>query len=130
MKFSHFAAAAALIAVGVFSASANAQQGLLISRAIDGKVYNTVRAEQVADITEIIAGLQSDARIELFRSYRGQWFVAGQGGNCAKWGKQFPAALSVTKRCEGLYLVSDKEALDLLFNARHDYKRHFTDVDG
>jgi hypothetical protein len=84
-----------------------------IRRVIDGKIYDTRTADEVATIASLDYG-RNDCRYEktaLFLTKKGAWFIAGEGGPLTRWREK--VADGWTSGC-GLELVTPQEAQRLL----------------
>ncbi len=81
---------------------------LQIRRVIDGKLYNTETAEFVCDMSgPYNRGDFNWDQTYLYRSPKGQFFVAGEGHASSRWGRpvgdgRYPG--------NGLFLVTDEGA--------------------
>ena len=92
-----------------------ARFSLDITRAIGGRKFNTATATLACIITRAGHSQQSDFHYErtgLYRSARGQWFVAGKGGACSHWGRR--AIDGSRDPGEGLQRISQTQARRLL----------------
>lgn len=88
-----------------------------MKRIIEGKVYNTETAEQVAYWDNGYYGNDFKRCEEgLYRTERGAWFLAGEGGPMSKYAR--PSG-NMTSGGEGLEPISEKEAQDWLES--HDF---------
>jgi len=81
---------------------------------INGKRYDTATAELVADISPAGYG-RSDFHYEdtgLYRTPRGNWFLAGEGGAMSRWSR--PVGQNGYAGGDGVQAVSPGEARRLL----------------
>jgi hypothetical protein len=86
-----------------------------ITRAIGSRKFSTSTATLVCVIARTGHSQYSDFQFErtgLYRSPRGQWFVAGIGGACSRWGRW--AVDGSRLPGDGIELVSDDQARRLL----------------
>ena len=84
-----------------------------IRRIIDGKAYDTGTAIEVAEIADFGNG-PNDFRFEstsLYRTQKGAWFIAGEGGALTRWARKVTDGYSSG---HGLELVTADEARELL----------------
>ena len=92
---------------------------LEISRVIAGKTFNTATATLACILASIGGSPHLDFHFErtgLYRSPRKQWFIAGEGGACSRWGRR--AADGSRDHGDGIQFVSESEARRLL--EQHD----------
>ena len=86
-----------------------------IERIIGGRKFDTATASLACVITCAGHSEQSDFHYErtgLYRSSRGAWFIAGEGGACSRWGRR---AIDGSRDAgEDLKLISQTEARRLL----------------
>jgi hypothetical protein len=83
-----------------------------IRRVIDGKLYNTETAEEVCDMSSNHnRGDFHHHTTKLFRSRKGQYFVAGEGNALSRWSR--PIGNNGSGGGDGLYLVTADEARKL-----------------
>ena len=81
-------------------------------KVIDGKVYDTAKAELVAEWDNGYYGNDFKRCEEnLYRTPKGAWFVAGEGGPMSKYSR--PVG-NMTAGGEGLAPLTDDEALQWL----------------
>jgi hypothetical protein len=84
-----------------------------MKRIIDGKIYNTETATLIADISPRYES-RNDFNWEdtkLYRTRKGQWFLAGEGGARSRW--SHPIGNGSTAG-DGLELVQEYEAQQLV----------------
>ena len=82
-----------------------------ISRVISGRKFNTTTATLACVIVRTGGSQHSDFHFEqsgLFRSPLGQFFVAGEGGACSRWGRRAGDGSRVPG--DGIDLVSEDQA--------------------
>ena len=82
-------------------------------RIINGKVYDTATATEVANISTG-SHSRSDFRYEdthLYRSPKGQWFIAGYGGARSRWAHPINNG---TTNGNGLELIGKEDAQELV----------------
>lgn len=82
-------------------------------KVIDGKTYNTETAAEVCDIspTGVYSG---DFRYEdtrLYKSPKGTFFIAGEGGPMSRWAQ--PEGQNGRRGGSGLYVIDTDEARSL-----------------
>ena len=79
-------------------------------RVIDERAYDTSTAEPVCDVSAPYDGRRDLAydNTTLYRSPRGQWFIAGEGGPASRWAVS--AGQNTTSGGEGLRLVTEDDA--------------------
>jgi len=68
-----------------------ARFALNITRVIGGRKFSTATATMACVVACTGSCQLSDFHFErtaLFRSPRGQWFLAGEGGACSRWGRR------------------------------------------
>ncbi|WMT89360.1 hypothetical protein [Pelagibacterium sp. H642] len=96
----------------------------------DGKIYDTKTAELVAIIkkTSRYRWEYDDERTALFLTKKGQWFIAGEGGAFSRWGRE-PDGGGDPKPGEGLELLTEDEARELLEQIRGDIVEFYFDVE-
>lgn len=86
-----------------------------VSRVIGGRTFSTSTATLGWVIACMGYSQLSDFRFErtgLYLSPRGQWFVAGEGGACSRWGRR--AVDGSRDPGDGIELVSADQARALL----------------
>ena len=99
-------------------------------RIIDGKRYDTDTATMVADISP--AGFyRNDFRYEetkLYRTVRGAWFIAGEGGPLSRWSRSL--GQNGMTDGEGLRPVDADEARAYLEREgdTHSIEQYFADT--
>lgn len=85
-----------------------------MKRIVDGKRYDTATATEVADVSP--RGFYgNDFRAEdtrLYRTPRGNWFIAGNGGALSRWSQSF--GQSGRTNGSGLQPLESGEARELL----------------
>lgn len=85
-----------------------------MKRIIDGKRYNTETATEVADVSPR-GFYRGDFRYEdtrLYRTPKGRWFLAGEGGPMSRWSRS--VGLNGYTSGEGIHVVDNDEARALL----------------
>ncbi|MGO4286471.1 hypothetical protein [Bosea sp. TAB14] len=105
--------------------------GLDIRRVIEGKVFNTNTAEYVLTTVRHKLGY-GDFTSELtclYRTKKGQWFLAGKGGASTRWCRPSNCGSS-TVEGEGLRLISPEEAQELLEEHDGDVEAYFEVEEG
>ena len=83
---------------------------LRIRRIIDGTIYDTTTAKLSCAVIKKGAASSRDPHAEvtrIYKTYEGQWFLAGEGGAMSRWGNKMRAG-------RGLVLISPEEAADAL----------------
>jgi hypothetical protein len=96
-------------------------------RVIDGKIYNTATAYKVCDISP--SGFsRGDFRYEdtyLYKSPKGTFFVAGEGGPMTRWA--VPEGQGGRRSGSGIQIVSEDEAKSLVeqHGSDEDYEEAF-----
>lgn len=81
-----------------------------MKKIIDGKVYDTATATEVCDISGQYGSDPGDFRYDdtrLYRSPKGQFFIAGKGGASSRWATPVGSARGAGS---GLHLVDVAEA--------------------
>lgn len=79
-------------------------------KVIDGKVYDTSTATKVADYSRC-SGSGDDVDEALYRTAKGRWFLAGEGGPLSRYGESVPGNRSAYTEGSGLIALSPAEAL-------------------
>jgi hypothetical protein len=97
-------------------------------RIINQKVYDTETADLVCDVSGNGANFsQSDFDFDdtsLYRTKKGEWFVAGEGGASSRWGK--PYGRNSYTGGAGVRTVTEDEAKALVEEfASDDYENYF-----
>jgi hypothetical protein len=101
-------------------------QPLAIRRVVAGKAYNTETAEFVgwlADSGTCCTDFQSECT-GLYRTRKGQWFIAGEGGAASRWNSLGSDGCS-TVAGEGLDLISAQTAQELMEEANLAVEAYF-----
>ena len=83
---------------------------------IDGRLYNTATAEKIA---EYASGGNGDFRAvseALYRTQKGNWFLAGAGGPMTRWAES--TGQNSYSGGSGIQIIDEDEAL--LWCERHD----------
>jgi len=86
-----------------------------ITSVLGGRKFSTSVATMVCEIACAGSCQLSDfhfERIALYLSPRGQWFLAGEGGACSRWGRRAPDGSRYPG--EGVQLIAEPEARLLL----------------
>lgn len=87
-----------------------------MERVIDGKRYNTATATEICDVSGHRNGMsRSDFNYEdtrLYRTKRGRFFVAGEGGAMSRWSQ--PYGNNGMSSGEGLEPIDEAEARRLV----------------
>ena len=93
-----------------------------MKRIIDGKRYDTDTAEMICDVSSRIND-QRDFKwhdTQLYRTKKGAWFVAGEGGPMSRWahdtgdGYGYGSGLVVIEADEARELLEQHDELDAL----------------
>lgn len=80
---------------------------------INGKVFDTTTAEYMCGIScKAYGGDFGWHDTDLYRSARGQWFLAGHGNGSSIWGREGAGGGYIPG--EGIRLLSDDEAREIL----------------
>ncbi len=91
-----------------------------MKRIVDGRMYNSETADLVGSLSR---GGTSDFQYErtgLYRTKRGQFFLAGEGGALSRWGRQAPFDRNGLIGGEGVLPLDPKDALDFAEKADVD----------
>jgi hypothetical protein len=101
-----------------------------IRRVIGGKVYDTDKASEVMVIVDRL-GDSSDFHAEwtaLYRTQKGAWFLAGEGGGCSRWKRD----MSDRSFCQGsgIELINAHEAQQLLEKVKGPVEKYFEIEEG
>lgn len=101
-----------------------------IRRVINGKVYDTGTATEVVVIVDQL-GHRSDFEAErtaLYRTQKGSWFLAGEGGGCSRWKRD----MGDRSFCPGagIELIDAREAQRLMEKANGPVERYFEVEEG
>lgn len=100
-------------------------------KVIQGKVYDTETAKLMCGVTCDVYG--SDFAwhdTNLYRSPKGQWFLAGEGNGFSMWGRDGVGGGGIPG--EGIRLLSDDEARDVLEGEDMDHliEEYFEVIEG
>ena len=81
-------------------------------RIIDGKRYDTETANLICDISpnDFHYGDFRYESTHLYRTGKGTWFIAGEGGPLSRWAQ--PVGQSSKCSGEGIQIITDEEARD------------------
>jgi hypothetical protein len=101
-----------------------------IRRVIGGKAYDTEKAIQVAVVVDQL-GHSSDFHAErtaLYRTQKGAWFLAGEGGGCSRWKRD----MGDRSFCpgSGIELINAHEAQRLLEQVNGPVEKYFEIEEG
>lgn len=82
-------------------------------RIIEGKVYDTETATEVAEVSGLHEGPSdfSYDNTHLYRSPRGRWFVSGHGGPTSRWARRVGTSYTGG---DGIEVLDDWEAQCLI----------------
>jgi hypothetical protein len=99
-----------------------------MKKIITGKLYDTENADFVVDLSATKHGREQDFDFDstgLYRSPKGQFFIAGRGGANSRWRRKVDT--STWTAGEGLELVTDDEARELVAECgtTDDYRQWF-----
>ena len=103
---------------------------LHIRRVIDGKVYDTDTATCVHALSDDKGSIGLNFFVErtnLYRTRRGQYFIAGESGAYRQWGQRYDGGYAPGR---GLKLVTDAEAQRLLENSGGPVEQFFDFAEG
>lgn len=97
---------------------------------IDGKRYDTETAKHVAELSNM-AHMRGDFgywEAELYRTPRGNWFLAGHGGPQTSWARAVPGG--GWSGSEGIIPIGEDDARQLLEERGLDQvvEEHFGDI--
>ena len=98
---------------------------MITKKVIDGKVYNTKTAELVDSWSNNLG--HRDFRVDsedLYKTKKGAWFIAGEGGAMSKWCESYPDRQGPG---EDIIAISPNEAKKWLENhsSAEIYEEHF-----
>ncbi len=80
---------------------------------IKGKVFDTTTAEYMCGLTCTAFGGDFEWHdTDLYRTAKGQWFMAGEGNGASMWGREGLGGGRIPGK--GIRLLSDDEALRVL----------------
>ena len=105
-----------------------------MKKIIDGKAYNTATADEVCEITphdhrNLYTSDFTHETTHLYKTEKGQWFIAGSGGALTRW-----ATRNGNGRLagDGLKLVTDDEAKEFLeeFGSARIFEQYFAVEEG
>jgi hypothetical protein len=103
---------------------------LHIRKVIEGKVYDTDTALFVHALFEDKGSIGLNFFVErtnLYRTRRGQFFIAGESGALKRWGQRYDDSYGPGR---GLKLVSDAEAQRFLEESGGPVEQFFEVADG
>ena len=103
---------------------------LEIRKVINGKAYDTTTAERVALIEFKNLG-RSDfhwERTDIYKTEKGQWFIAGEGGACSSWSSRDPDGGA--NEGYGITLLDPDEAREMLEYADGPIESYFEIEEG
>lgn len=97
---------------------------------VNGKIYDTTTAKYMCSVSCNLYG--SDFAwhdTSLYRSPKGQWFLAGEGNAYSMWGREGAGGCLPG---DGVRLLSDDQARDILEAEDMDYliEEYFETVEG
>lgn len=95
-----------------------------IRRVIEGKVYDTDTAQHVMHVSSPNHGGSSTwENTDLYRTSKGRWFLAGEGGGSTRWRRQQGSNAYVDG--EGIKPLTEAEAKTLLEQDADIYEIYF-----
>ena len=100
---------------------------LFIRRVVDGRVFDTETAELVAIIKNNDGDHFAHERTGLYRSPKGQFFLAGHGGASSRW-RRLAADKDGYVPGEGIKLVTESEALAVATEAGDSIDESFFEI--
>ncbi|MEO5807031.1 hypothetical protein [Devosia sp.] len=99
-------------------------------KTINGKILDTATAEYMCGVAcNFYGGDFAWHDTDLYRSKKGQWFLAGEGNCYSMWGRETAGGFIPG---EGIRILSDSEALRILEaeNADHLIEEYFKITEG
>lgn len=85
---------------------------IILNRVVDGLRYNTETSQLIAEIART-GGDWKYERTQLFRTRKGRFFLAGEGGAATRWRRLIPDDRGYVEG-DGVLPLSDEEARGLI----------------